>query len=71
MILQVWKKNGVEWHLNNSRVMDTLAKYKVVAENLKNRNSNIDSENIWRKNNAVIFDIVILFALLLVFLYFI
>ena len=67
----VWKENGVEWHMNNSRVMDTLAQYKVIAEKLNNPTVDSKSKNTWRKNKVIVFDLVILFALLMLFLYYI
>lgn len=68
---QVWKENGVEWHMNNSRVMDTLAQYKVIAENLNNPTADSNTKKTWGKNNVIVYDLVILFALLVLFLYFI
>ncbi len=66
----VWKENGVEWHLNNSRVMDTLENYKVIAENLNYQNSNNEKDS-FNKNGKILFDLLVLFALLIIFLYFV
>ena len=55
----VWEEFGVKWHLKNSRVMETLNKYKIEEFSL---------EMLWKKNSAVIFDMAILLICLVLFL---
>ena len=55
----VWEEFGVKWHLKNSRVMETLKKYKI--EEFK-------PNMVYKKNNYVIYDLVILLFCLILFL---
>ena len=66
---EVWEKYGVNWHLNNSRVMDTLKKYKVNSGN-SNNFSIVNSKNLDiqpKKYLNVVYDLFILLPLVYFF----
>lgn len=64
---EVWKEYGVSWHLNNSRVMETLQKYKV--ENTTQNFSNYKNNELRKSNNnyGLFFDLFILILVIFIF----